>query len=44
MEANADKGIQLIPADPLESAKMRVKMVKFDKTLGELFGMVLSRG
>ena len=29
IEANKDKGIELIPADPLDAARMRIKMEQF---------------
>lgn len=44
LESNPAGGVQLIPSDPVEAAKMRVKMDKFGKTLKNLFGVVLSRG
>lgn len=44
LEQNPNGGIQLIPSDPLEAAKMRVRMDKFGKTLPGLFPTILSRG
>ena len=44
MEHNPSGGLQLIPSDPLEAAKMRVRMDAFGKTLKGLFPSVLSRG
>ena len=41
---NPNDGIQLYPSDPLEAAKMRIKMVKFMSTLGGAFPMLMSRG
>jgi glutathione S-transferase len=34
IEAGKDQGIQLIPSDPFEAAKMRVKMDKGGKAFG----------
>ena len=44
MEQNPAGGINLIPSDPLEAAKMRVRMEGFMKTVSGLFPMILSRG
>ena len=43
MQVGRNQGIDLIPADPVEAAKMRVKMAEFDKKLGMIFGVYLSR-
>ena len=44
LESNPTGGIQLIPSDPVEAAKMRMKMEAFNKTLSNMFPMILSRG
>ena len=44
LEANRGNGIELIPSDPMEAAKMRMKMEKFNKAIGPMFGVILSRG
>ena len=43
-ETNPDGGISLIPSDPLEAAKMRVRMEKFMKTIPNMFGIIMARG
>ena len=37
LQAGAGQGIELIPQDPVTAALMRVKMTKFDPTLGMMF-------
>lgn len=44
IDANPTGGIQLIPSDPVEAAKMRMKMEAFNKTLGNMLPMILSKG
>lgn len=44
LESSPAGGIQLVPSDPVEAAKMRVKMEEFMKNLGPLLGVVLSCG
>ena len=44
IESNPNGGVALIPSDPFEAAKMRVKIEQFNKLLPNLFGVLLSRG
>jgi len=43
-ELAPDKGFELIPKDPIEAAKMRLKMEKFSGLLGAIFPVYLTRG
>ena len=43
-EMGGDKGLELYPKDPLEAARMRLQMVKFDKFLPFIFPIYMSRG
>ena len=38
--APAGQGIDLVPADPLVAAQMRVKMIQYDKLFSQYFGPV----
>ena len=44
LESSPSTGIQLIPSDPLQAARMRLKMERFNKLLPNMFGVILSRG
>ena len=44
LESNPSGGIQLIPSDPMQAAKMRLKIEAFNKLLPGFFPVVLSRG
>ena len=44
LESSPATGIQLIPGNPLEAAKMRLKTESFNKLLPNMFGVILSRG
>ena len=44
METNTNGGIQLVPSDPMLAARMRVKMQKFGKLVGNMHQIVLTRG
>jgi len=43
LQAGQGQGIELIPQDPVTAALMRVKMAKFDPTLGMMFAPYMTR-
>ena len=43
LQAGQGQGIELIPQDPVTAAQMRVKMARFDPTLGMMFGPYFSK-
>ena len=43
-DSNPNGGIQLFPSDPVQAAKLRLRMDKFGKLLPNMFGVILSRG
>ena len=43
-EMGGEKGLELFPKDPIEAARIRLSMVKFDKFLGVIFPIYMTRG
>ena len=43
-EAYPDSGLQLIPKDAFAAARMRLKMVYFDKLMSKFFPILMTRG
>lgn len=44
IELGGSDGVELVPKDPIQAAKLRIQIEKFNSTVGPFWPVVMTRG